>query len=117
MREDDFYQPLVDLAKLFGWRIHHQRPAQNRSGKWSSAILGDPGFPDFMFSHPTGLLVIREIKGPRTTVTDDQSAWLTTLVSSGVDAGVWRMPDAWPDAVATLTFGRGDLQGFPTPDV
>lgn len=113
MRETDWYPGLVQLAHQFGWRVNHARAAAGRSGKWSTPIMGHPGYPDFTFAHPSGVVLFREIKGPRTTVTPDQQIWLDQFTTAGLDAGVWRMPADWPLAVETLSFGRaaaGDMR-------
>ena len=110
-KETDWYSPIVDLATQHGWLVHHTRPAIRQSGKWSTPIMGHKGYPDFTFVHPQReLLMFREIKGRRTPVDPDQKIWLAALARTGVDVDIWRMPQDWERAVATLTFGRGTVQ-------
>lgn len=72
-----------------------------------TAIMGDKGWVDFVFSHPSKQLTLfREIKGKKTPVEPDQKKWLASLAASGLDVDIWRMPEDWPRAVAQLSFGR-----------
>ncbi len=81
-----------------------------QSGKWSTPIMGDKGYPDFTFVHPAeGLVLFREIKGAKTKVEPEQKIWLAALDRSGADVDVWRFPRDWPTAVETLSFGRGTV--------
>ena len=107
MTETDWYPKLVDLGHQFGWRVKHDRTVKTSTGRHMTALMGDPGWPDFVFSHPVRRITIfREIKGPKTTVDDDQKKWLASLRVSGLDVDIWRFPDDWPRAVALLSFGR-----------
>ena len=110
-KETDWYPGIVDLATQHGWLVHHTRAALRQSGKWSTPIMGRRGYPDFTFCHPArGVVMFREVKGPRTTVDPDQKIWLAGLQTCGVDVDIWRMPKDWERAVTELTFGRGHVQ-------
>lgn len=107
MIETDWYPKLVQTAHQFGWRVKHDRTVQDSKGRHLTALMGDSGWPDFVFSHPRHKITIfREIKGAKTTVDDEQKKWLASLAASGLDVDIWRMPDDWPRAVAVLSFGR-----------
>lgn len=107
MIETDWYPKLVQIAHQFGWLVKHDRTVQAIDGRHLTALMGDGGWPDFVFSHPRRKITIfREIKGAKTKVEDDQKKWLASLAASGLDVDIWRMPDDWPRAVAVLSFGR-----------
>ena len=107
VQELDWYPKLNALAAQYGWRVKHDRAVQQANGRHLTALMGDPGWPDFTFSHPARKITIfREIKGAKTRVEGDQKKWLASLAASGLDVDIWRMPDDWPRAVATLSFGR-----------
>lgn len=107
MRERDWYPKLNTLAAQFGWRVKHDRTVQQADGRHLTALMGDPGWPDFVFSHPRRKITLfREIKGPETRVDPEQKLWLASLAMSGLDVDIWRFPDDWPRAVAALSFGR-----------
>lgn len=108
MHELDWYPKLVAVAHQYGWRVKHDRTVKTATGHHMTALMGDPGWPDFTFSHPSRKITIfREIKGAKTPVETDQKRWLATLAASGLDVDIWRMPDDWPRAVAILSFGQG----------
>lgn len=110
--ETSWYGPLTALAHAFGWRVQHSRPAREQSGRWSTPIQGDKGWPDFVFSHPLkGLTLFREIKGPKTSIDPDQRLWLQSLKDSGLDVAVWRMPVDFEVAVRVLSFGAAYAVG------
>lgn len=110
-KETDYYPAIIDVAKTWGWLVHHTRAAMRQSGKWSTPIMGHKGYPDFTFVHPAERIILfREIKGAKTTVEGDQKIWLAALDASGADVDIWRMPRDWDLVVATLSFGRGTVQ-------
>lgn len=99
--ETQFQAAVVDLAKVRGWRIHHQRPARTEDDGWRSAIIGHKGWPDLALAR-TGRLVIAELKSERGQPTPDQEAWLELLRTvPGVEVFVWR-PSEWPEVERTL---------------
>ena len=83
---------VVAAAQLLGWKVMHTRPAMARSGRWSTPIQGDAGFPDLVLVRPPKL-VVAELKAQRGPVTAEQQAWLDALRSCGVAAYVWRPAD------------------------
>ena len=107
MKETAWYPQLVSLAHQFGWLVKHDRTVKTADGRHMTALMGDAGWPDFVFSHPARkLTVFREIKGPKTRIEPDQKKWLASLSASGLDVDIWRFPNDWPLAVALLSFGR-----------
>lgn len=100
MREvPEFTTLVIQLAQALGWRVHHQRPGQEQSGKWSSAIQGDKGWPDIALVR-RGYFAVRELKRfdvpSKMRPTKDQEEWLYELGAAGVDAAVWTTLD-WFD--------------------
>lgn len=81
MTEDQLLAQVLGIAKLYGWRTAHFRPAQTRSGRWVTAVQGDgKGYPDLTLAHgPAGRLVFAELKTARGKVTPEQADWLHAL--------------------------------------
>ena len=95
---------------MWGWLVSHQRNSKSASGRHMTAIMGRPGWPDFVLSHPTrGITLFREVKVKRGKPTPDQLAWIETLRASGLDADIWEFPRDWHDAVALLSNGRAEV--------
>ena len=69
---------VIATARLYGWRIHHVRPARTARG-WRTPISGDPGFVDFVLCRPPRCLVI-ESKSGSARLSADQRAWRDALV-------------------------------------
>lgn len=91
MSEAELQSMVIQTAELYGWRVHHGRPAMNRSGKWSTPIQGHPGFPDLVLARD-GVVLFAELKSRRGRTTPDQDLWLDQL---GDHAVLWRPAD-WP---------------------
>ncbi len=93
MTEDGFLRTVLDMARLFGWRAMHIRPAWTKKG-WRSPVQGpgSKGFPDLVLLKKEKFLV-RELKTDKGKLDADQEAWLKELREAGVDAGVWRPRD------------------------
>ena len=84
---------IIAAARLAGWRVHAERPAQMGSGKWSTPIQGDSGFPDLTLSRG-GQLVIVELKRAPNKVEPEQQVWLDQLAKvPGVSAFVVWVPE------------------------
>lgn len=85
-------QQVLDLARLYRWRVHHCRPAADQSGRWSTPIQGDPGFPDLVLArHPR--VIFAELKTDHGVLTLTQMAWRDALGGRGVEWYVWRPRD------------------------
>lgn len=92
--EASFQSQVIQLARLYGWRVVHFRPAQVRSGKWVTPMIGDPGFPDLVLARPNpGDLIIAELKRPGGRISDGQRVWLDALARAGAEAYLWEPKD------------------------
>ena len=91
--EADFQAQVIHLARLYGWLVHHTRPAQNRDGTWSTPITGDVGFPDLVLAHPERGVLFLELKTETGAVSEGQRRWLRTLKDSGAQAWLVRPGD------------------------
>jgi len=96
MLEKDFQQAVIELAKWNGWRVHHTRTVQVRSGHWLSPGI-DAGFPDLILARAGELLFI-ELKLNKTKTRANQDVWLELLAAVSrigeVETHVWR-PSDW----------------------
>jgi hypothetical protein len=88
MSEDEWKAWVIEVAKMYGWRVSHFRPARTERG-WRTPVEGHKGFPDLVLARNEYVL-IRELKKDDTSPDDDQQAWLDAL---GPIAGVWRPRD------------------------
>lgn len=93
MSEADLQRSVIEAARWQGWLVHHCRPARHQSGRWATPIQGAPGFPDLCMVHPSGRLLVRELKSARGPVGTEQWAWLNAFRAAGIDADVWRPAD------------------------
>jgi VRR-NUC domain len=103
--ESELQAAIIDVARVGGWLVNHQRPAQTRSGRWITATQGDTGFPDLVLVHDRRRLVVfAELKAQRGRPSPFQQVWLHALDEIGSDqvrAYLWR-PGDWPEIVALL---------------
>lgn len=90
MTESELQKAVIDMARLFGLRVAHFRPALSQSGRWHTAVAADgKGYPDLTIVGPGGIL-FRELKTDRGAIRPEQKQWLATLGFAGANAGVWR---------------------------
>jgi len=101
MSERELQTKIIQLAKLTGWHVHHSRRNQDQNGKWLTPLEGHPGFVDLVLARD-GVVLLRELKGPKGRVSSEQEAWLAAL---GSLAKVWTALD-WPEIQETLTAAR-----------
>lgn len=103
MTEAEFQSAVIEVARLRGWLVMHQRPAQIRPGRWATAIQGDAGFPDLVLARPrVGELVFAELKREKGRVSVMQRVWLRTLAATGAEAYLW-YPSDMPEIVTRLS--------------
>jgi len=95
MSEASFQSQVVELARLYGWRIMHIKPTQIRSGRWVTATTGDSGFPDLVLCRGKSL-IFAELKRSNGRLSDGQRVWIDALLRAGQEVYVWyplNMPD------------------------
>lgn len=114
MSEKEFLRQILQLAKLYGWKTVHFRPALTQRGRWVTAVAGDgKGFPDLILvkvppsdciggSLGAGRIIAAELKAGRNKATAEQEAWLAALKMAGVPAYLWT-PKDWPEIERILT--------------
>lgn len=84
--EAEWQKSVIDLARLFGWRIAHFRPAQTTKG-WRTPVAADgAGWPDLFLVRERCLAI--ELKREKGKLTDDQIVWLTALRNAGIETYV-----------------------------
>jgi hypothetical protein len=97
--EADFLRWVKDVAKLFGWRYSHFRPAKTAKG-WRTALEGDRGFPDLVLVRPPRV-IFAELKSDDGKPTAEQTSWLSDLTASSVEVYTWHPADQ-PEVMLTL---------------
>lgn len=86
--ERDFQEQVLELARLYGWRVAHFRPAQTRHG-WRTAVAADgAGWPDLVLVRDR--VLYRECKVGGNRLSDEQEAWARALIDAQADVGIWR---------------------------
>lgn len=105
MRESNFQQIVVSLAKLNGWLVFHPLPAQNSRGQWRTATQGDTGFPDLVLVHSEAGIIFAELKSAIGKLSDRQVRWITAINAAGGEAYVWRPADL--EQIKTILKVRG----------
>lgn len=96
-----FQARVVQLARLFGWRVYHSRPAQYQSGRWATPLQGDAGLPDLILCKPPRLL-FAELKREGGRVRPAQAEWIDALSRcEGVEVYLWK-PSDWESIVRIL---------------
>lgn len=106
MTETDLLRCVLDLARLYGWRSYHARPAMTAKG-YRTAVQGDgKGFPDLLMVRGNHVLVA-ELKSDKGRLTEEQHEWLMALsVGTTVWAHVWR-PAEWHDGTILRVLSGG----------
>jgi hypothetical protein len=90
--ESELQSGIIDLARLFRWRVAHFRPAQTSKG-WRTPVAADgKGFPDLVLVRDR--VVFAELKAARGVVSAAQTEWAQALTGAGVEVYLWR-PDDW----------------------
>ena len=92
--ESELQRAVITRAGAYGWRRQHQRPGLTARGRHITAVAGDVGWPDTVAVHPSGVLLVVELKTEGKYPSRDQREWLELLaLVPGVLAGVWRPRD------------------------
>lgn len=109
MTEAEWCATVVQIARLHGWRVSHQRPARTEQG-WRTAIQGDRGAPDLLLARD-GVVLLVELKSDRGRLGPGQAEWLAAAAAHAV---VWRPRDL-PAVVEALKRPQSRAGGDPAP--
>jgi hypothetical protein len=80
------------MARTFGWRVAHARPARTAKGWRTPWQYDGKGHPDLLLVRER--LVFAECKAGRNTLEPEQVAWREALERSGQEWHLWT-PDDW----------------------
>ena len=75
MLEAELQTNIIQLAKTYGWLVHHDLPAQTGKGAWLTRTQGDAGFPDLVLAK-NGRVLFLELKSEKGKTTPAQDAWM-----------------------------------------
>lgn len=117
MKEIEFQDAIVDVARLYGWKVASFRTSQ-QAGRYMTAVRYDGvGYPDLTMVHPKGALIFAEIKAKRGVMSDPQLEWQRVLEECtegivdhfnrtyGVHYYLWKPADA-DEIMDVLSFGK-----------
>lgn len=91
MRERDFQEQIVELARLSGFLVYHTYEPRRSAA----------GFPDLVLVRPPRI-IFAELKREAGNVRPEQRVWLETLrACESSEAALWR-PRDWPEIERVL---------------
>jgi len=91
IKEEQFFDQVIDLAHLYGWQVAHFRPARTKWG-WRTAVSANgAGFPDCIFLRER--VIYAELKSENGQPTPEQYEWLENLAEAGQEVYLWRPSD------------------------
>jgi hypothetical protein len=97
MSEDDLQTSVIDLARLYGYKVAHFRSVKvtkkDGSTYWQTPVQGEVGFPDLILLRD-GRGLAWELKSQRGQPTPAQTQWLSAFKLAGFDARIIR-PSDW----------------------
>ena len=94
MTEKDLKSIVLNIARRYGWLVHHDLPAMNVRGRWATHVEGDVGFPDLVLVHPNrGQMLVVELKAERGKTTTSQDNWLAAFALAGIENHIVRPSD------------------------
>ena len=91
--ESVFTTQVIQMARVFKWRVAHFRPAMTKRGRWVTAVQGDgAGFPDLiMLRHNRRIMA--ELKAAKGRTTPEQVTWLAAAKDADFEVYIWRPKD------------------------
>jgi hypothetical protein len=105
MLEKDLQKGVIDIARLFGWRVAHFRPAWTTKGMRTAVAADGAGFPDLVLVRDRVLWI--ELKVAGRTLSADQADWANALRAAGETFHVWTEND-WYDGAIEANLRRAD---------
>jgi hypothetical protein len=107
MPEKDLQRGVIDVARVFGWRVAHFRTVPVKRGSrviWETPVQADgAGFPDLVLVRDRVLWI--ELKVGKNTLTEEQAEWARALDAAGAERYVWTEHD-WHDGIVESTLRR-----------
>lgn len=106
MTESEFQRQVIDLLRLFNYRVAHFTAAQNQRGQWRTPVSADgKGFPDLVAVRPASRtrsprVLFVELKTDTGRLSKEQDVWALALVNAGAEHYVWR-PRDW-EAISNI---------------
>lgn len=99
LTEAQWQEQVLGMARLFGWRCAHFRPALTAKGYRTPVQADGAGFPDLVLARQRpgqyGELLFVELKSDSGRLSPRQHAWIELLDHvDGVEVYVWRPEDA-----------------------
>ena len=92
MTENDLLCAVLDVLKVYGYRVAHFRPARTSRG-WRTPVEAEgKGYPD-LTAVGRGRILAVELKSATGKVTPEQAAWLEAFSRCGAEVFVWRPAD------------------------
>jgi len=87
--ESVFTTQVIQMARVFGWRCAHFRPAMTKRGRWVTPVQGDgAGFPDLiMLRHNRRIMA--ELKAAKGKTTIEQAKWLESARIADFETYIW----------------------------
>lgn len=112
MTEAELQAAILEVARLWGWRVAHFRPALTKHG-WRTPVSADgKGFPDLVLVHERLGVVFAEVKSDRGRLSPEQVEWGSVLALAGARMHLWR-PSDWPAIVSLLSDGKAQVSFMP----
>lgn len=106
MTEAQLQKAVIDAAHMFGWLVHHVKPARTPDGKYLTRIAGDAGFPDLVLAR-NGVVLFVELKSEKGRIRPEQAKWMEVLdggqrIEYAHHVFVWRPAD-WTEGIVIET--------------
>lgn len=98
LTEEQWQLQVIGLARFYGWRVAHFRPARvggKGRERWVTPVAADgKGFPDLVLAKAGLPLTFAELKTDTGRLSAEQRIWLEVLGAvPGIEAHVWRPRD------------------------
>lgn len=84
MTEEEFQQSVIELGKIYHWRVYHTRDSRK----------SEPGFPDLILANGVRI-VVAELKSDRkgARVSPEQTWWLVAFAGADIETYLWTPVD------------------------
>ena len=87
LSEEELTANVIEMARLFGWRIAHFRSVETKRRGWQTPVQGDgKGYPDLCLVRER--IVFIELKCGRNKLEPEQETWRDWILAAG---GEWHL--------------------------